>query len=463
MNAVRVAAALLALVLPVTALAAEPDGDLDLIPDTLMVPDASGVAAPAADGPTKASLEVAPRAVFWRHGVAVPPPDGTEPRWTGRLSLDVRTEQRLSDAWKAVFADRFDQGLAEGRDPRIADGRNTLKEAYVTWAPPGAPAYVDLGRVNVRNGVALGFNPTDVFRAGAVRSFISADPAVLRENRLGALMARGQAVWTGGSITAIYAPRVADGDRVPSDEPLALGFERTNRQDRILLKGAAELAEDLAPELLVTRAGGEPVRLGLNLTRGVGDALVLYGEWSGGRGRSVAAEALRAARRTGVVPPAGPTRPLVGEGEYFVHQAALGASLTTPSKLTLNVEYHLNGAGLTRGQMRRFVDLAAANAGAGRLWWLTRRYASESLEPLTRHSLFLRANWTDVPVRDAEVTGLLRLSQDGSAFAQVEALYHVSAGWTAGITVGGTLGSTRSEYGGLAEAAAAQARLIRYF
>ena len=46
------------------------------------------------------------------------------------------------------------------------------------------------GRINVRNGAALGYNPTDFFRSGALRSVVSIDPNSLRENRLGTVMLR---------------------------------------------------------------------------------------------------------------------------------------------------------------------------------------------------------------------------------------------------------------------------------
>ena len=73
-----------------------------------------------------------------------------------------------------MFADRLDMNRMDG----ISGNRdiNTLKEAYLSWqAQPDRVA--DLGRINARNGVALGYNPTDYFRAGALRSTVSIDPA----------------------------------------------------------------------------------------------------------------------------------------------------------------------------------------------------------------------------------------------------------------------------------------------
>ena len=72
--------------------------------------------------------------------------------------------------------------------------RNDLRELFVEWQPTDT-AWLELGRVNIRNGVALGFNPTDFFRPRTVIEPLTADPSVLREDRLGALMLTGQWLW----------------------------------------------------------------------------------------------------------------------------------------------------------------------------------------------------------------------------------------------------------------------------
>jgi len=54
---------------------------------------------------------------------------------------------------------------------------------YASWEPLDR-TYLDLGRINLKSGVALGFNPTDFFKTRAVVEPLSADPSVLREDRL---------------------------------------------------------------------------------------------------------------------------------------------------------------------------------------------------------------------------------------------------------------------------------------
>ncbi|MFX5922309.1 hypothetical protein ABTE55_19205, partial [Acinetobacter baumannii] len=77
---------------------------------------------------------------------------------------------------------------------------NDLREAYVSWRGTGE-TFADAGRINLKSGVALGFNPTDYFRTNAVDIYVSNDPTVLRDNRLGTLMARAQVVREIGAVT----------------------------------------------------------------------------------------------------------------------------------------------------------------------------------------------------------------------------------------------------------------------
>ena len=69
---------------------------------------------------------------------------------------------------------------------------NELREAFISWQPADG-TWIDLGRINLKSGVAVGYNPTDFFRTRAVVEPLTADPTVLREDRLGTLMLLGTA------------------------------------------------------------------------------------------------------------------------------------------------------------------------------------------------------------------------------------------------------------------------------
>jgi hypothetical protein len=447
------------------------DADLDLIPDAIMAPTPDAPAVPAAfggDTRTNLYLEIAPQAPLWRSSAIAGSTE--QPDWRSRASLDLRLETRLGEDWKATFADRMDLVFRDGRDPEWNDLRNSLKEAYLTWSPDWSPTwisgghYLDLGRVNVRNGVAQGFNPTDWFKADSVIVRTSEDPSVLREIRLGTVMARGQTVWDGGSATALFAPKLANGDGTPNMSAFAPGFDRTNRQNRGLVKTAVRIAEDFSPELLLFKADAEPVQIGANLTRGIGDSVIAYAEWAGGRSHGLVERAFRNGRRTGSLRPSTPSVLPVDTELRFRSQAALGLSWTSAINLTVSLEYHYNGAGLDRGEWRSWTDRAALSAAAASQFRLITGHAREAQEPVTRDSLFVRASWPDAVVDDLDLTALARLNPyDGSVFGQFDAAWYLSNIWTAGLTLTASVGDGKSEYGIPAQKGSVQVRLVRYF
>jgi len=452
--------ALLLACLPLAAHATE-DADLDLIPSAA---DEAPATAPAAEGPWrhKLVLELAPQAHAWRDDMDVPPPPGPRPDYSNRASLDARIEAQLGDGFSLTLADRLDHFSREGETPDLDGLRNTLKEAYATWS--GGDRYADLGRINLRNGVALGFNPVDWFKQGAVVTRISEDPTVLRENRLGTVMMRGQAVWEGGAATLALAPQLREDPGRPDDSGFALGLDRTNRSDRALFKLSQTLAEDFAPEAYLFLEDGEAPQFGLSIGRTLADWLVAYGEWSGGRRPSLAARALAEARRTGTLPAFAPAALPIDGASAFRSQLALGLAATTDFNLTINLEWHFNQGGLSGADWDAWQRAGRASPAAGRQFWLVRSHAVEAQEPLFRHSLFLRAVWSDALLDDLDLTALARVNPgDGSFFAQMETAYHLTGDTSVALTVGGNVGAGDSEFGGLAQERMVQVKLARYF
>jgi len=238
-----------------------------------------------------------------------------------RLSFDLQLDKTLAPGWRAVLADRWDVTWpAQGRD---SSGINTLKEAYLSWQVQDE-RLLDLGRINARYGVATGYNPTDFLRAGALRSLVSVDPTSLKKNRMGSVMLRGQTLWSGGSLTALYSPKLDD---QPSSASFSADLGATNNQNRWLLAFSQQVTDKLSPQWLLFGGAGQSPQLGLNLSTLVGDASVVFGEWSGGRSPSLWAQASS-----------------VSEAEAFHNRLATGVNYTTANKLTLTLEYDYNGA-----------------------------------------------------------------------------------------------------------------------
>jgi hypothetical protein len=325
-------------------------------------------------------------------------------RWHAqqRLSLDGSVQGALpgTAGWQWRFADRLD-AFGPDRLPGQQDAVNTLKDLYL-GGPVGGALTLDLGRINTRQGVAYGWNPTDYFRTDAVRVVSSPDPASLRENRMGTVMLRGQHLWTGGSLTAIVAPKLADH---PDDDGASLDIGATNHSTRWMLAATQKFGDDFAPQFLTYHDDDVPgsPRFGLNLTRLLGTACVAHLEASGGRV---------------------PSRLAIAQGRAdqdleWRGQLAAGGTCTSPWNQSLTLEYQHDGEALDAAGFRALATGAPQELAA---------YARESqrgLNPLTRDQVFAQLRWTNAGLSQLDLAGYLYWSlADQSHSAWLEARYH---------------------------------------
>jgi hypothetical protein len=305
----------------------------------------------------------------------------------------------------------------------------------VTWqARPDRIA--DFGRINTRYGVALGYNPTDYFKKNAVRLLVSSDPETTRENRLGSVMVRGQAIWTGGSLTVIHSPKLADSRSSSAFDP---DFGATNGSRRWLLAVSERFSARFDPQWLMFADAGMAPQFGVNLTTLLNDATVGHLEWSGGRTPSLLAQALRQ-----------------GDDATFRSRLATGITYTTPNKLSLTLEYEYNGAGLDQSG---WDALASRSPSSYRQY---RAFGADAQEMPTTQRVFLRAFWQDAAINHLDLTANIFLDAvDSSRQVWFEARYHwskVDIALQRQLNSGGPL----SQYGALPQQQTWQA-LVRYY
>ena len=353
---------------------------------------------------------------------------------TVRLSLDVYYDALLAPGWRLVFADRLDQNYRSGKAGN--NTVNTLREAYVSWHPAGS--YIaDIGRINARYGVAYGYNPTDFFRSGALRSVTSIDPNSLRENRLGTGMLRGQMLLDGASITAIYAPKL---ERTPSDAPFSADFGSTNNRDRWMISGSKQFSENFNPQFLLFGGTGQSIQAGANLSALLNQATVGYVEWSGGSSRSLYEQAIG-----------------INGATTFRQRVATGLTYTSARKLSLTTEFEYNGAGLGKNEWAALAVSAPAN------YLQYRGQAQDQLEMPTRSALFFYATWQDALVNHLDLKAMVRLNlADRSRLNWVEARYHFTK-LDLSLQVQHNGGNAFSEYGALPQRQMVQAVATYYF
>lgn len=454
-----------AVLLFATVARADENGDLDLIPRAANAPAPPADTPPALTGRYYAQDDAA--LYSRRSNLAVPLPPSPSPSWEERLFFDARVAWRISPAVTFSYSGRLNLRAEDTLDfPSHETIRHDLREAYLAW-DAGSGVYLEAGRINLKSGVALGFNPTDFFKSRAVVEPLSADPSVLREDRLGTLMLLGQGVWNGFSLTLALAPKVAHksaiyaNDNLPSFDPM---FDRTNAQTRFLAKASVRLAEDLNPEVLLYAAGGDTL-FGLNLTHAFGKSAVGYLEWSGGEQASLVHDAVSYGIATGSLPLSAASVLPQNARRQFRSDLAIGAAFATQGELSFNLEYHYHEAGFSNLDWRNWfaAGIGGDDTTRGTLWYI-RGFAADQQEPVTRSNVFFRADWEDALVHDLSVTGFVQAdTRDGSAIVQLSANYDLSDAWTVGGLVDVTFGGARSDLGSIPQAASALIRVSRDF
>jgi len=318
-----------------------------------------------------------------------------------RASFDLRYDNTFAPGWRAVFSDRldYDNPAQAPFDNTI----NTLRESYLSWQPDSAMLF-DLGRINERNGVALGYNPTDYFKTNAVRSVVSVDPNSLKENRQGSVMLKAQQLADAGSATLLFSPKLANTVSYADFNP---DLAATNNVNRWLLSVSPKLSEDLNPKLLVFKADQTPVQFGLNLTSLISDAAVVYVEWSGGRSLSQLSQAQQILK----LPFANDTA--------FRNRLASGLTYTTDNKISLTAEVEYNGAGLDQQQWQAL--------GSSRFYGLYRYWLQSIQESPTKRSAFLYGSWQDALINHLDLAAMEKCNlADHSRLSWLEARYHLS-------------------------------------
>jgi hypothetical protein len=292
-------------------------------------------------------------------------------RQIGRASLDFSHSARLAPAWSATISDRIDHSYPS--DANVDATVNSLREAYLSWQPGGGDLVVEIGRINLRYGSGYGYNPTDFFRDGSLRTVTSTNPLAWRESRLGSVMLRGQQLWTGGSLSVAYSPSLVDR---PNQSGWSPDLGSTNNRDRMVVALDTQFSQGVSSQLLAYKQAGHAPTLGASLTALLSNAAVGHIEWTRGAEPDLLSRAL-------ALPGSAATRNrLVG-----------GVTYTTQSKLSVTAEYQYNGFALNQDNWSTLATLPMNQIAylreAQRLQELASRQAS--LIYITQKSFGLKA------------------------------------------------------------------------
>jgi hypothetical protein len=446
---------------PSAALAA--DDDVDRIPSGVL--DEPKTPKQAMDSPSRVDPRVPFRGKLFLEDaftawsapsdVPVPYPSSLVIDWQNRSSFDASFKWKPRNPLAITLSDRVNV-FEQSNDAFMSSDtiRNDFREGYVTWEPT-SNTYLEAGRINVRGGVALGFNPTDFFKTRTLVGQSSLDPSVIRQNRLGTLMVRGQKIWD-----------VAGPAPVAESSPIGVDphFDATNAAYRLLCTLHVDI-EDLSPEVLgyfeLHRS-----KVGLSVSHPIGDAVVAYAEWAGGPETNLITRAIALGQATGTLPANAPVVPATDTSSAFRNDVAAGFSWTIATEITLNAEYHFHEAGFTHRDWQNWFDRGgtpgAPSTLANELWFL-RGYANDQQEPVSQHQVFVRASWPRALASELELSAFAFVDPlDGSVLTQVSASYYLSDAWTASAFLSANLGDARSERGSVPQRVSTIFQVTRY-
>ncbi|WP_185732265.1 hypothetical protein [Burkholderia sp. Bp8963] len=406
----------------------------------------------------------------YRRMPVVPMPPGTAtPSWRARTDVDWQGRFKGFGPWSFTVSDRYSLQHGESDDWSANSlSRNDLRELYATYSP--GTSLMDVGRINIRGGVAAGYNPTDYFRSRSVVERVSQDPAVLRENRLGTVAVRVQQVYARGAWSATLAPRLAPTPAVDVQGQTGLKpqFGRTNNSARLKLDANYAIAPNFSPEVSMLFEKDRNL-LGLNLTRALGDRVTGVLEWSGGWQRNLLARAYAAGVAEGRFP--ANFRPLLpyDNALRFRQDLAVGLSLPINGNLDVSVEYDFHQSAMSSGDWDRWFAAGAeaqrsGNAAQlGQLQYL-RQFALDEQEPMSRQNLFWRAEWRNslAPNVTLVYLGIVNL-HDRSSLQQLTARWDYSRQWSFSAIVNRYLGGAATEYGSYQTNMGVLASAIFYF
>jgi hypothetical protein len=442
------------------------DGDLDRIPDlpdgSSSSPSSSSSSSSSSSPHTRLYLENALTIATLRAPV-VPFPPPSPYRWQNRTSADAFADWRALRSLKLTLSDRIDVIAQEHQTWwSRATVRNELREAYASWEPR-ARTYLEAGRINVRNGVALGFNPTDVFRPRTLVGQASLDPSVLSRNRLGTVMVRAQAIGDRGALSLIYAPKLFEPSPIGAN-PVGVDprIDATNAAHRLLASASGSIG-DTSVQLLGYLERRRS-KVGLALTRPLGTSVVAYAEGTLGYEANLITRAIEYGRQTGTLPPDAPPPISTDPSLAWRNDIAAGASWAIATRLTLNVEYHFHQGALDGDDWVRWFAAGRADPLRAPELWYIRGYAADQLEPASRHNAFVRVAWPNAGLDNLEVDAFAFVNlRDRSTLTQASASYAMSDRWTFTLLLSANLGTPQSERGSLPQSSSAIVELACYF
>ncbi len=358
-----------------------------------------------------------------------------------RLKLSYqKNEQRDNDKKLYLNLNKTDKHY--GVDVRIVADEDeqsiNIKELYYKGEFSPENIY-EIGRMNVKEGVGRGYNPSDFFK-GSTSLTLSSDPKEIRDNRLGSVMVQNTLFFDDFTVKNIYSPKIsvdADGGW-GSKKEYGLHLDETNKQDRYSLYLGYGGFKDVSSSLILHK-NEDDFNLGLNLSY-VKNSWIFYTESSYKRSKSDIRKSIERLNLSPTVQNA------FGLEKENIQKAIFGINYSYDN-ISTNLEYIFNSSGLNRKGWKDWFALAKNSPQMAQQLGAIRADMSNKEEIMSRDSLFLFSRATDI-VTNLDASALVWLNPyDKSTLSQVGLEYTTTDSLQTSVYLRHYQGSNESEYG----------------
>ncbi|NKQ40119.1 MAG: hypothetical protein HF962_00930 [Sulfurovum sp.] len=337
----------------------------------------------------------------------------------------------------------------------LDDYRVNIKEAYIK-SKLSSNIFFDIGRINIREGISLGYNATDYFKGGGI-NFDSLATSDRQGNRLGSLLAQGTLFSDNYTLKLIYSPKInTDPDAFWSDkEHIGLGLDTTNYTHRYGIDLDVKLFKSLSSSFALHN-NEEGWHFGSRLSYAE-EGWILYSENSIKKSYSSVSKAISELEFSDTL------KENFDIDKKYIYQGSLGASYTTENNTAISLEYIYNSGGLDEDGWNRYFELSSISAGLERQLSAVRKYHKVNEEMMGKHTLFGRISINDIFLNtDFSFFSFVDLS-DGSSMSRATVKYDYNEDIIFEASITKMFGEDQSEYGSLDDDTIATAKVTYHF